>query len=53
VLYKASNFYDPESERTIAWNDPELRIDWQLANSPTVSVKDSQGVSFGDAEVFA
>jgi len=53
VLYKASNFYDPESERTIAWNDPELRIDWQLANSPTVSAKDSQGVSFRDAEVFA
>jgi dTDP-4-dehydrorhamnose 3,5-epimerase len=52
VIYKATNFYDPEAERTIAWNDPELKIDWQLTKSPIVSAKDSQGVSFHDAEVF-
>jgi dTDP-4-dehydrorhamnose 3,5-epimerase len=52
VIYKATNFYDPEAERTIAWNDPELKIDWQLTKPPIVSAKDSQGVSFHDAEVF-
>jgi dTDP-4-dehydrorhamnose 3,5-epimerase len=53
VLYKATDFYDPEAERTIAWNDPALKIDWQLAHPPTISAKDSVGVSFADAEVFA
>jgi dTDP-4-dehydrorhamnose 3,5-epimerase len=53
VLYKATDFYDPEAERTIAWNDPGLKIDWQLAHPPTISAKDSVGVSFADAEVFA
>jgi dTDP-4-dehydrorhamnose 3,5-epimerase len=52
VIYKATNFYDPEAERTIAWNDPELKIDWQLTKPPIISAKDSQGVSFHDAEVF-
>ena len=53
VLYKATDFYDPEGERTIAWNDPELQIDWQLAHAPIISAKDSLGVSFREAEVFA
>ena len=53
VLYKATDFYDPEAERTIAWNDPGLKIDWRLTNPPTISAKDSLGVSFQQAEVFA
>jgi dTDP-4-dehydrorhamnose 3,5-epimerase len=53
VLYKATDFYDPEAERTIAWNDPTLNIDWQLTTSPTVSAKDSQGTAFREADVFA
>lgn len=53
VLYKATDFYDPEAERTIAWNDPMLNIDWQLTTPPTVSAKDSQGTAFREAEVFA
>ena len=53
VLYKASDFYDPESERTIIWNDPGLKIDWQLTSPPIISAKDSLGVSFREAEVFA
>jgi dTDP-4-dehydrorhamnose 3,5-epimerase len=53
VLYKATDFYDPGAERTIAWNDPGLKIDWQLANPPIISAKDSLGVSFQEAEVFA
>ena len=53
VLYKATDFYDPASERTIAWNDPGLKIDWQLSHPPTISAKDSQGISFSEAETFA
>ena len=52
VLYKATDFYRPEAERTIAWNDPVLNIDWQLTHPPTVSEKDQQGTPFRDAEVF-
>jgi dTDP-4-dehydrorhamnose 3,5-epimerase len=53
VLYKATDFYDPTGERTVAWNDATLNIDWQLAEPPTISAKDSQGVSFREAEAFA
>jgi dTDP-4-dehydrorhamnose 3,5-epimerase len=52
VLYKATDFYAPESERTLAWNDPELKIDWQLDGEPTVSPKDQRGLPFRDAEKF-
>jgi dTDP-4-dehydrorhamnose 3,5-epimerase len=53
VLYKATDFYDPKGERTIAWNDPGLKIDWQLSHPPTISEKDCQGVPFSEAEVLA
>ena len=53
VLYKATDFYDPSAERTIAWNDATLKIDWQLADAPIVSAKDSAGVAFREADVFA
>jgi len=52
VLYKTTDFYRPESERTILWNDPDLKIDWQLAGRPIISTKDAQGKLFRDAEVF-
>ena len=52
VLYKATDFYEPECERTLAWNDPDLKIDWQLQGEPIVSAKDRMGVCFRDAEVF-
>ena len=52
VLYKATDFYDPEAERTIAWNDPGLKIDWQLTVPPTISAKDSRGGAFREAETF-
>jgi dTDP-4-dehydrorhamnose 3,5-epimerase len=52
VLYKTTDFYAPESERTLAWNDPELKIDWQLDGEPTVSSKDQRGVRFCDADKF-
>jgi dTDP-4-dehydrorhamnose 3,5-epimerase len=52
VLYKTTDFYAPEYERTIAWNDPALGIDWQFDGKPTVSPKDQQGVTFEQADKF-
>jgi dTDP-4-dehydrorhamnose 3,5-epimerase len=52
VLYKATDFYVPESERTIVWNDPELAIEWPLGSVPILSAKDSKGTSFRAAETF-
>ena len=52
VLYKATDYYSPEAERTLAWNDPKLKIDWQLAGDPIVSSKDQRGTFFRDAEKF-
>ena len=51
-LYKATDYYAPEFERTILWNDPELGIRWPLAGEPILSVKDAAGLRFRDAEVF-
>jgi dTDP-4-dehydrorhamnose 3,5-epimerase len=51
-LYKTTDFYSPQSERTIAWNDPDLGIDWPLTAAPVLSGKDAAGVPFRDAEVF-
>src|SRR5258708_17133118 len=43
VLYKATDFYAPEHERTLAWNDPDLKINWELDGEPLVSAKDQRG----------
>jgi dTDP-4-dehydrorhamnose 3,5-epimerase len=53
VLYKATDYYAPEFERTVAWNDPDLKIAWELDGEPIVSAKDQRGVSLRDAETFA
>ncbi len=54
VLYKATDFYAPEWERTLLWNDPQLAIDWPLdAAAPLIlSEKDARGALLRDAEVF-
>jgi dTDP-4-dehydrorhamnose 3,5-epimerase len=52
VLYKTTDFYAPEHERTVAWNDPTLNIDWQLDGEPVISAKDQRGVPFDQAEKF-
>ena len=52
VLYKASDYYDAASERTLAWNDPDLKIDWELRAPPIISEKDKRGLPFRSAEVF-
>jgi len=53
VLYKATDYYAPEYERTVAWNDLDLKIEWELAGVPIVSAKDQRGVALRDAETFA
>jgi dTDP-4-dehydrorhamnose 3,5-epimerase len=52
VLYKATDFYAPEHERTLAWNDAQLKINWELDSEPIVSAKDQRGAAFRDAECF-
>lgn len=52
-LYKTTDYYAPEYERCIRWDDPELGIEWPLQGPPLLSAKDSQGRAFSAAEVFA
>ena len=51
VLYKSTEFYYPELERTILWNDHDLGINWQT-DRPLLSAKDQRGTPFRDAETF-
>ncbi len=52
-LYKTTDYYAPEHERCIAWNDPAIGIHWPLAGTPVLSVKDQQGQLLAQAEVYA
>ena len=52
VLYKATDYYAPEHERTILWNDPAIGIDWGLDAEPLLSGRDRAGVTLAHAEVF-
>ncbi len=53
-LYKTTDYWAPEHERCIAWNDPELGIDWPLQGvAPLLSAKDAAGKLLRDAELFA
>ena len=52
-LYKTTDFWAPEHERCIAWNDPQLAIEWPLQGEPELSGKDRQGVPLGEAELFS
>lgn len=45
-LYKTTDYYAPEHERCIAWNDPDLAIDWPIEGLPTLSAKDAAGKAF-------
>lgn len=52
-LYKTTDYYAPEHERSIAWNDPAIAIQWPIDGEPVRSAKDQQGKSLLDAEHFA
>lgn len=52
VLYKTTDFYAPEFERSIQWNDPKLAIPWPLTAEPLLSKKDLAGVPLDQADVF-
>jgi dTDP-4-dehydrorhamnose 3,5-epimerase len=52
VLYKASDYYAPEHERSIKWNDPEINIAWPIDYQPSLSAKDAQAVLLREAEVY-
>lgn len=55
VFYKTTDFYSPEGQRTVLWNDTDLRIEWPQARgeTPTLSAKDRDGTPLRHAEVFA
>jgi len=52
VLYKASDYYAPDHERSIRWDDPELAIDWPIPSGALLSGKDRRAVSFCEAELL-
>ncbi|MBE9116260.1 dTDP-4-dehydrorhamnose 3,5-epimerase [Lusitaniella coriacea LEGE 07157] len=52
VLYKTTDYYAPQHERCIRWDDPDLAIDWHLTAEPVLSAKDKAGQAFKTAEVF-
>jgi dTDP-4-dehydrorhamnose 3,5-epimerase len=51
-LYKATDYWYPQHERTLLWSDPALRIDWPLAGAPTLAAKDAAGRLLADADVY-
>jgi len=51
-VYKTTDYYAPEHERCIVWNDPSLAITWPISAAPSVSGKDEKGTMFATAEVF-
>jgi len=51
-LYVTTDFYAPEHERCIVWNDPDINIDWPIDFDPILSDKDAEGGLLKDAEVF-
>lgn len=52
VLYKTTDYYAPQHERTLLWNDPDLGIDWDLTTEPILSAKDQAGQPLKTAEVY-
>jgi dTDP-4-dehydrorhamnose 3,5-epimerase len=52
VLYKATDYWAPQHERTLLWSDPELRISWPLEGEPVLAKKDAEGRSLREAEVY-
>ena len=53
VVYKVTDYWAPEYERKIIWNDPDLNIRWPLQDAPMLSAADRSAQRFRDAELFA
>lgn len=51
-FYKCTDFYAPEHERTLLWNDPAVGIDWPLVDDPLLSEKDRAGLPLAEAECY-
>jgi len=51
-LYKTTDYYAPEHERCVAWNDPDIGIRWPLAGEPVLAAKDRAGKRLRDADAF-
>lgn len=51
-IYKTTNYYAPQSERSILWNDPQINIEWPEVKEMTLSGKDRDGVLLNNAEIF-
>lgn len=51
-LYKTTDYYAPEHERSLLWNDPEVGIEWPIAEPPQLSAKDSAGKRLSEVELF-
>jgi dTDP-4-dehydrorhamnose 3,5-epimerase len=52
VHYKMTEFWAPEHERVIAWDEPQIGIRWPIAGKPTLSPRDAKGARLAEAEVF-
>ncbi|WP_246796938.1 dTDP-4-dehydrorhamnose 3,5-epimerase [Burkholderia perseverans] len=52
-LYKTTDYWYPEFERSLLWNDPAIGIEWPLDGEPVLAAKDAAGVLLADAEVYA
>lgn len=52
-LYKTTDYWAPQHERTIMWNDQALGIEWPISQDPIMSIKDKEGKMLSEAEVFA
>ncbi len=51
-LYKTTDYYAPEHERSLAWNDPDVGVEWPLDGAPLLSAKDLAGKSLSECETF-
>ncbi len=51
-LYKTTDYYAPEYDRSLLWNDPEIGIDWPFEGEPSLSKKDIEGKLFAEAEIY-
>ncbi|HEX8962643.1 MAG TPA: dTDP-4-dehydrorhamnose 3,5-epimerase [Rhodocyclaceae bacterium] len=51
-LYKTTDYWSPEHERSVAWNDPDLAISWPLSAPPILAAKDAAGVPFAGAQAY-